>query len=153
MALWPAFRMVVPTGLLFNISYLFIEIKKGLIFLDRKRELKLAYKQTPLPMGVYQIKNNANGKILIGSSMNLPGIFNRHRFQLNASVHRTKELQEDWNSYGPDAFTWDVLETLKAEEIPEADWSKAILALEEKWLTNLQPYDENGYNKLKLMRK
>lgn len=121
--------------------------------MDRKKELKLAYKQTTLSMGVYQIKNNANGKILIGSSMNVPWIFNRHLFQLNASVHRNKELQEDWNSYGPDAFTCNVLETLRTEEIPEADWSKAILALEEKWLTNLQPYDENGYNKLKIMRK
>jgi hypothetical protein len=30
---------------------------------------------------------------------------------------------------------------------------KAIVALEEKWLTNLQPYDENGYNKVKIIRK
>ncbi|MDF2634936.1 MAG: Excinuclease subunit domain protein [Pelosinus sp.] len=121
--------------------------------MDRKKELKLTYKQTPLPMGVYQIKNNINGKILIGSSMNLPGIFNRHRFQLNATVHSIKELQEDWHQHGSDAFTCDVLEIIKSEDILKEDWPKAILALEEKWLSNLQPYGEKGYNQLKTIRK
>lgn len=117
--------------------------------MDRKKELKLTYKQTPLPMGVYQIKNTLNGKIFVGSSMNLPGIFNRHRFQLNAASHPNKDLQEDWKQHGSAAFTCEVLETLKSEDILEENWSKTILALEDKWLSNLQPYDEKGYNQLK----
>lgn len=118
--------------------------------MDRRKELKLTYKETILPMGVYQIKNNLTGKILIGSSMNLPGIFNRHRFQLNANVHTNKALQEDWNLYHANAFTFDILETIKAEEIAKDDWSKTIAALEDKWLNQIEPYDEKGYNKYKI---
>lgn len=118
--------------------------------MDRRKELKLAYKQTALPMGVYQIKNNTNGKLLIGSSMNLPGIFNRHRFQLNAKVHTNKALQEDWNLNHSNAFTFDILEMIKSEEISKDDWSKSIAELEDKWLDKLQPYGDKGYNKCKI---
>lgn len=117
--------------------------------LDRRKELKLAYKQNPPPMGVYQIKNNINGKILVGSSMNLPGSFNSFRFQLNLKVHRSEALQEDWALHGQEAFSFDILETLKSEEIPREDWREAVTALEDKWLNTLQPYGETGYNKPK----
>jgi hypothetical protein len=120
--------------------------------LDRRKELKLAYKQTFLPMGVYQIKNNMNGKIFIGNSSNLPGIFNRHRFQLNAKTHSNKELQEDWDVCHSQAFTFDILETITPDKIPQEDWSKAITELEVKWLDKLQPYGEKGYNKIKSNR-
>lgn len=117
--------------------------------LDKRKELKLAYKQNPPPMGVYQIKNNINGKILLGSSMNLSGNFNSHRFQLNLKSHPNKALQEDWDLYGSDAFTFEIVETLKLEEIPKDAWREAISALEDKWLTTLQPYGGSGYNKQK----
>lgn len=120
--------------------------------LDRRKELKLAYKQTFLPMGVYQIKNNLTGKIFIGSSSNLPGIFNRHRFQLNAKTHSNKELQHDWEMCHSQAFSFDILETITPDKIPQEDWSKAITALEIKWLDKLQPYGEKGYNKIKSSR-
>lgn len=120
--------------------------------MDRKKELKLTYKQTSLPMGAYQIKNSINGKIFVGSSMNLPGIFNRHRFQLNAASHPIKDMQEDWHQYGSAAFTCEVLEVLKPEEVLKEDYQKTILALEDKWLTNLRPYGEKGYNKLKIKK-
>lgn len=117
--------------------------------MDRRKELKLAYKQNPPPMGVYQIKNSINGKIFLGSSMNLPGKFNSHRIQLNFKCHHNKALQEDWDLYGADAFTFDILETLKLEEISKDYWRDAISAMEDKWLITLQPYGENGYNKQK----
>ncbi|KJS16022.1 MAG: excinuclease ABC subunit C [Peptococcaceae bacterium BRH_c4b] len=117
--------------------------------LDKRKELKLAYKLNPPPKGVYQIKNRINGKIFIGSNMNLPGSRNSYRFQLNLKCHRNKALQEDWDLYGADAFTFDILETLKTEEIPKDDWRDALSALEDKWLNNLQPYGERGYNKEK----
>jgi hypothetical protein len=117
--------------------------------MDRRKELKLAYKQNPLPMGVFQLKNNVNGKMLIGGSMNLPGMKNRLLFQLRMDSHPSNELQADWRSLGADAFSFDVLETIKAEEIPQEEWKKNVLALEEKWLANLEPYGEKGYNRLK----
>lgn len=117
--------------------------------MDRRKELKLAYRHNPPPMGVYRIRNIVNGKILIGSSLNLPGSFNSCRFQLELRCHRSKALQEDWNLHGPDAFTFDILETLKPEEITREEWRQAVTALEDKWLNTLRPYGERGYNKQK----
>lgn len=115
--------------------------------MDNRKDLKSAYKQNPPPMGVYQIKNKLTGKVLIGSSMDLPGKKNSQWFQLKMDGHMNKTLQADWNMYGSDAFTFDILETIKTTEFLPADYRKALTALEEKWLTNLQPYDAHGYNK------
>lgn len=115
--------------------------------MDKRKELKMAYKQSPRPMGVYQIKNHANGKIFIGSSMNIPGIFNSHRFQLNQKVHRNKNLQNDWDLYGSDSFSFDILEILEYQKYNMEEWRDAVTILETKWLTILEPYEEKGYNK------
>lgn len=117
--------------------------------MDRRKEIKLAYKQNPQPMGVYRLTNNVNGKILVGGSMNLPGMKNRINFQLKTGCHPSKALQADWRSSGHDAFSFDVVETIKAEKIPQEEWRKAVSALEEKWLAELEPYGEKGYNRLK----
>ncbi len=117
--------------------------------MDKRKELKLAYKETPRPMGVYQIKNSITGKIFINGSMNLPASFNSSRFQLNFKSHRNNALQADWNKYGPDAFTFDILETINAEKVAKDDWRDAVTKLEDKWLDSLQPYGEKGYNKEK----
>ena len=45
----------------------------------KKKELKREYQQSPRPMGVYQIRNLVKDKVLLGSSLNLPGIFNRYK--------------------------------------------------------------------------
>lgn len=114
--------------------------------MDRHRELKQAYKQTPRPMGVFKITNKQNGKILIGTSMNLDGIFNRYLWQGNGKSLFNKGLQEDWNELGSEGFSFEILETLKWEEWPQADWKGAVAVLEEEWLERLQPYGDKGYN-------
>ena len=114
--------------------------------MDNRKELKQAYKQTPRPMGVYKIANQANGKIFVAGSMNIPAKFNSHRFQLGFKCHLIKELQADWDQHGPDAFSFEILETIKADTIPPDQWRKTVKALEEKWLDRLRPYDRQGYN-------
>ncbi len=114
--------------------------------MDRRKELKLAYKETPRPMGVYAIRNNANGKVLVGGTMNLPAAFNAQSFQLRMNSHRSKELQRDWDSFGGEAFAFEVLEEIDAAKVPADEWREAVAALEEKWLDKLQPYDDKGYN-------
>ncbi|MDR3565955.1 MAG: GIY-YIG nuclease family protein [Negativicutes bacterium] len=116
--------------------------------MDKRKELKLAYKQTPPPMGVFQISNKINRKLFIGSSMNLPGKKNSQWFQLKMGGHPNKPLQADWNLYGSDAFSFDILETIKPEEIVQTTWREVVKGLEDKWLANLRPYNEHGYNKL-----
>lgn len=122
---------------------------------NNRKFQKQQYKQTHTEMGVYQIKNKVNGKIFIGSSMDLRGIWNRHRFELKMKGHKNKGLQNDWDLYGEDNFIFDVLENIKPEEeiVMNVDdlkkYQKKLKPLEEKWFDILQPYQERGYHHLK----
>jgi hypothetical protein len=63
-----------------------------------KEELIKNYKQTIQPMGVYQIRNRKNGKLYIGSTKNLLGKINSHKFQLKNGLHPHREMQKEFNS-------------------------------------------------------
>lgn len=110
--------------------------------MDRKKELKMAYKEMKIPAGVYKITNSVNGKIFVGSSMNLNGARNRLAF----GVNKYKEFEKDIIKYGKDAFVFEVLEEL-ADNEQCFDPKRELEKLEEKWLDKLQPYGEKGYNK------
>jgi group I intron endonuclease len=118
-----------------------------------KKELKKKYKQTLPPMGIYQIKNLANGKILIGHTKNLNAKFNSYKFQLNANLHSNKYLQEEYNKFGEENFTIEVLDLLEPKEDLTINYENDLITLEELWLEKLKPYNEKGYNKEKVIRK
>ncbi len=48
-----------------------------------KQEIRREYKERQKRAGVFQIKNLANGKVLLGSSLNLDGPLNSHKFMLS----------------------------------------------------------------------
>ena len=112
-----------------------------------KKEIRKSYKQTLTPMGVYQIKNFVNGKIFIGSSKNIPGRINRHKFQLKFGGEDIKELVEDYSRYGEENFSFEILDELKPKDEPGYNYSEDLEVLEELWKEKLQPYGERGYNK------
>ena len=114
---------------------------------ERRKELIRQYKETPRPMGVFQIKNNRNGKLLLLKALNIPGIITRHQLELRRGMHRNRELQAEWNQCGEEAFSFDILATLKPEEHPPEEWAGAVADLLQTWLEKLQPYGEAGYNK------
>lgn len=112
-----------------------------------KKELKKQYKQTLTPMGIYQVKNLANGKILIGGSKNLKGKLNSIKFQLEMNSCMNKELQNDFNRYMEKNFLFETIDMLEPKEDPNYDYTEDLNVLEEMWLEKLQPYEEKGYNK------
>jgi hypothetical protein len=111
-----------------------------------KKALIREYKETRRSMGVYKIRNNANGKLLIGVSLDLASILNRHRAELRTGGHRNHQLQKDWVAFGPEAFEFEVLDTLTPPERPGYDPADDLRALEELWLEKLSPFEEQGYN-------
>lgn len=114
--------------------------------MDRKKELKQQYKETAVDAGIYQIKNNKNNKILIGSTKNFKTL-NGIKFMLeNGGYTTNKELQKEWEQFGKDAFTFEMLEKLKKNDDPYFNEKEALAQLEEKWLEELQPYGERGYH-------
>jgi len=111
-----------------------------------KKELKNKYIGTIQPMGIYQIKNNNNGKIFIGRGKNIQGIINRNIFQLKSGLHANKDMQKDFNDVGEAYFTYEVLDYLKPKEDNNYDNTEELKILESMWLEKLKPYNENGYN-------
>jgi hypothetical protein len=71
--------------------------------MDRRARIR-EYKEAPHPMGVHRMRNTANGRPLVGSSVSLPAMLSRPRFQLELGFHRNRELQMDWNESGPGAI-------------------------------------------------
>jgi len=111
-----------------------------------RKELQQEYKERVKPSGVYQVKNIANGKVLLGSSLNLEGLLNRNRFTLRNNSHTNKELQKDWNELGPDQFVFEILEVVQVQDDPNFNLKDELTLLEQIWLEKLQPFGERGYN-------
>ena len=115
---------------------------------DLKAQKRL-FKETPRPMGIYQIKNLDSGKIYIGRSADLNGKINSERFQLRNNMHMNKELQTDFNTMGEEKFSFEILDRLPAKEVPNCDYNGDLQTLEAMWLENLQPFGARGYHKRK----
>ena len=111
-----------------------------------RKEIIRQYKERQKSAGIFQVKNTVTGKVLLGSSLNLEGPLNGHKFMLNIGSHRNKELQNDWNKYGKDNFIFEILETVKVKKDPNFDINDELTLLEEIWLERLQPFGEKGYN-------
>src|SRR5690242_7492473 len=101
--------------------------------MDRKALIR-SYKETRRPMGVYRVRNVRDGRSLVRASVDLPAALNRERTQLAFGGHRNVELQRDWNALGPDAFAFEVLDTLTAlDDQPSYDPSEDLKVLEALW--------------------
>ncbi|HET7462010.1 MAG TPA: GIY-YIG nuclease family protein [Longimicrobium sp.] len=111
-----------------------------------RRELIREYKQRPRQIGIFQVRNTANGKILVGASTDLPAILNRHRAQLRLGAHPNRALREDAKAFGFGAFAFEVLDTLTLPDDPAYDPAADLRTLEGMWLEKLSPFGERGYN-------
>ena len=111
-----------------------------------RKDLKREYSERAKPAGLFQVKNTVNNKILLGSSLNLDGALNSHKFTLSIGSHRNAALQADWNTYGADAFAFEILEVVKASDDPYFKIQDELTLLEQIWLEQLQPFGERGYN-------
>jgi group I intron endonuclease len=83
--------------------------------------------------GVYQIKNTINNKLYIGSSASKHGIkyrWKRHIKELRKNEHGNGHLQNSWNKYGRDKFSFEILELCCPKE---------CLSKEQYYLDKLQP--------------
>jgi group I intron endonuclease len=111
-----------------------------------RRELNREYTERVKPAGVYQVKNLANGKVLLGSSLNLEGPLNRHKFMLKIGSHLNKDLQKDWDELGAEKFAFEILEQVQVKDDPNFNLKDELTLLEMIWLEKLQPFGERGYN-------
>lgn len=80
--------------------------------------------------GIYKIINLINGKIYIGSAVNLNNRWSSHKYNLNKNQHRNIHLQRAWNKHGKENFKFitiqvieDKTELIKHEQT-YIDWLK-----------------------------
>ena len=112
--------------------------------MDRKAQIR-AYKESPRQMGVFRVRNTVNGKSLIGSSGDVPAMLNRQRFQLESGFHPDRALLAEWREFGPEAFEFETLDTLKPPDEPGYDPAADLRMLEQLWLEKLGRSGERGY--------
>ena len=118
---------------------------KGLL-MDKRRELSKSYVETWKPKGVFAIKCKQNGKMYIDSTKNFTAIQNRIFFELKLGSSYQRELQEDYKTFGPDAFEFVILEEIKQQEDPAYDYTYELEEMLKKHLEQIMPYGDKGYN-------
>lgn len=65
---------------------------------------------------VYALVNHFNDRIYIGGSNRIVERWHRHRKDLKNGVHHSASLQEDYNKFGIDFFSFGIIEITKLEE-------------------------------------
>ena len=89
--------------------------------------------------GVYIIECICNGRIYVGSSVNVQARFKWHRQALRRGRHHSMLLQRAWNMYGEEGFTFRVV-----EEVGDLLW---LRPREQAWLKREGATDPSkGFN-------
>lgn len=116
--------------------------------MDRKKELKLQYKQTKSDMGIFIIRSKGKNKCYIEATKDLRGRINGTKVRLNAGMHPNKELQRDWMDSGSGNFTVEILEHLQYDkDESKTDYTEELSLLQMIWEENLQKENMEFYRK------
>lgn len=71
---------------------------------------------TRILSGIYVVRNSVNGRVYVGSAVNLAKRWGAHRQRLNQGTHQSPRLQSAWNKYGEDAFSFEIIEIIERKE-------------------------------------
>ncbi|NSL85758.1 GIY-YIG nuclease family protein [Chitinophaga solisilvae] len=119
--------------------------------MSSRKELKEAYRAMQFRKGVYQLRNQRNNKLFIGSSMDVDRAWNSLRIQLMSGSFANEALQRDWNEQQGQDFHYEIVEVLQEKETddPGTDYKEGIKTLEKLVMMELEPYGEKGYHQRK----
>lgn len=92
----------------------------------------------PKTSGIYQFLCTVNGKVYVGSAINLYERHYNHMNELSRGVHHNQLLQRAWAKYGSHAFVFSVLELTSPD---------ALIEREQYWLDVTECCNrDKGYN-------
>lgn len=95
--------------------------------------------------GIYCIRNTANGKIYIGSAIDIQKRFTSHKTLLNKNSHYNSYLQNSWNKYGHNSFEFTTVEKCNED---------MLLIREDAWINYYDSMNKDkGYNLISADRK
>lgn len=72
-------------------------------------------------IGIYKITNTVTGYCYIGKSINISKRLQRHLRNLRNNEHYNLHLQNSFNKYGEDKFTFNVLEECEEEQLNDKE--------------------------------
>lgn len=87
--------------------------------------------------GIYQIRNVVNGKLYVGSSVDLISRRSNHFRQLRKNIHHNIKLQYSYNKHGEQSFVFEVVEFV--------DKPEDLISCEQYWIDKLEAV-KRGYN-------
>ena len=94
---------------------------------------------TQYASGIYKITNIINGKIYIGSAVDLINRKKIHISKLNKGLHENEYLQRSWKKYGQENFIFKIIELVEDKNL--------LLQREQFWINNTNCCNRNiGYN-------
>lgn len=91
-------------------------------------------------IGIYKIENIINGRLYIGSSIDINKRIKRHKNDLIKNKHINVYLQRDFNKYGMDCYNFECVEICDINNIRD---------IEQKYLDNIfscEKFNEKYYN-------
>lgn len=116
--------------------------------MDRKKELKMQYKQMKPPMGIFIIRSKVNNKCFLKTTQDLRGVINGTKVRLEGGFHPNRELQKEWKEFGPENFTIEILENLEYDkDESKTDYSGELEVLQMLWEEKLAGENMEFYKK------
>lgn len=92
----------------------------------------------PRTSGIYKIVCSANGKVYVGSAVDLQARKRGHWYALRTNTHKNCHLQNAWHKYGANRFGFVIIELTPRD---------LLIEREQYWLDETRSYDRNyGYN-------
>ena len=103
-----------------------------------RKELIEQYKERKITGGIYVIKNTRTGKIALDSTTDMRASRNRFDFSQKTGNCTYKHIQEEWKTYGPQVFAFEVLEELEhGDKQTDYEFESDIAVLKELWKEKL----------------
>ncbi len=102
-----------------------------------KKALKELYKQSKPDMGLFTISFGPGAPVYVGFAADLRGVINGTRARLAGGMHVNARLQADFDQYGLDAMSIEVVEGLDYDkDESKTDYKEDLEVLQEMWLAN-----------------
>lgn len=103
-----------------------------------KQQLREKAKNHPITMGILAVKNTVTGKQFIQGSLNVEALENKIKFSLSIGQYTHRELQTDWNKYGENAFTFECILVVEAQNNPYINYRQEVSKAQKNWIESYE---------------
>lgn len=103
----------------------------------RRASLRRSCAERAKRAGTFRVRNAADGRVMLGSALDLRAPLNRVKFELDQGLCWNQELSRDLETFGRESFAIEVLETVESRDDPDFDPKEELEALEQRYLATL----------------